>query len=503
VKILFCFLFSLLLGGCGGGEISSDGSGGNNEDTDGGNVHSINTQDIVKFSSLGRELRLPLNDYIEISSSSSNLRLRQFAPILNASRQRYCENYKVDGLNLSFYSTETVGECVYEYTVEADGATSELALIRIVFSAEETGLVRLSETTSIGQTISINLGSAIPDDFYIDKNSFIVLGSGTVQAKELEAHIINYTAGEYEGDAGVSRVLLNLRKGGSDTVIAVTIDIAVSENNINHAPLAFNFRYGDVGTFYPGRQLDYINIPLGETVVIDIAPYFNKGYLDGNDNKIEMKNSKGEYFFDEAGNKINFYMDIDGASTTDIYRRGLYLIEPDKQPVQLIDVYSYNAVVGPVQSVGEFTSTKFSFKSNVPGLNYVTYVLSDHNGGYATGIVAINVGTPVPWKAQLGAAKNTFLAPLEYGLILQQNISHAGASNEDGVNGPIGFSTALYTYNQALALCSSCGLDLPTASDIAGLKVDFPAGLYSSLDKYAVDINARNEKISWPASSYY
>lgn len=104
-------------------------------------------------------------------------------------------------------------------------------------------------------------------------------------------------------------------------------------------------------------------------------------------------------------------MDIDGASTTDIYRRGLYLIEPDKQPVQLIDVYSYNAVVGPVQSVGEFTSTKFSFKSNVPGLNYVTYVLSDHNGGYATGIVAINVGTPVPWKAQLGAAKNTFLAP--------------------------------------------------------------------------------------------
>ncbi|WP_236765794.1 hypothetical protein [Aeromonas hydrophila] len=184
MKILFCFLFSLLLGGCGGGEISSDGSGGNNEDTDGGNVHSINTQDIVKFSSLGRELRLPLNDYIEISSSSSNLRLRQFAPILNASRQRYCENYKVDGLNLSFYSTETVGECVYEYTVEADGATSELALIRIVFSAEETGLVRLSETTSIGQTISINLGSAIPDDFYIDKNSFIVLGSGTVQAKE-------------------------------------------------------------------------------------------------------------------------------------------------------------------------------------------------------------------------------------------------------------------------------------------------------------------------------
>ncbi|MGL6575681.1 hypothetical protein ACSZOD_22170 [Aeromonas hydrophila] len=297
MKKPFYFLFFLLLSGCGGGESSSGGSGGNNESTDSGSVQSINTQDVVKFSSPGRELQLPLNDYIELSSSSSNLRLREFIPILNESSQRYCENYTVDELNLFFYSsTDDVGECVYQYTVEADGATSEPALIRIVFSAEETGLVRLSETTSIGQTIAIDLGSAIPEGFYIDKSSFIVLGSGTVQANEFEAHIINYTAGEYEGDAGVSRVLLNLRKEGSDTVIAVTIDIDVSENNINHAPLAFNFRYGDVGTFYPGRQLDYINIPLGETTTVDIAPYFNKGYLDDNDNKIEMKNSKGEYF---------------------------------------------------------------------------------------------------------------------------------------------------------------------------------------------------------------
>ena len=498
--LIYSSIMLVLLSGCGGGDDGNGGNGGNGGSGNG--AITIFTQYIMRVYNPQKEMKLSLDSYVELSSPASDLKLKDIHQIGQESSPYYCSNYSSDALSISIEPAGETGECIYEYSMEAAGVISESALIRVGFSRVETGAVRLSATTSLGELVSINIADSIPSGYYMDKQSIVLLGSGTAAPSDL-ANVIDYSAGKNADDAGISRIIFNFKNDTDASVILATIDVSVSEDTTNHSPLAFNFRYGNPSSFHAGSQLENINVPLGESVVIDISPYFNAGYLDSKGNKIEMKNAKGEYFYDENDNKINFFMTADDTTTTDVYSAGLRLIDPDKHPLQLIDVYSYNATASPVQVGDDFTSTKFSFKSSIPGLNYVTYVLSDHFGGYATGIIEINVGVPAPWKAQLRTAKVVYFAPLEYSNVLQQNISHAGSSLEDGVNGPEGFSTALYTYNQAVTLCASYGLELPTDADIAALKTDFPSGLYSSLDKFSVDADAKLEKVSWPASSYY
>lgn len=498
------------LSGCGGSE-DAGGNGGNSNSGNTGNngVQSINAQDMIKFLKPATPATLSLANYIELSSPTSNLRLRDVTPVLNESSPDYCSEYYTEGVTISINPTDVIGECVYLYTAEADGVTAEPSLMRVVFSNGETGPIRLAETTSIGQKVSIDLSRYIPAGYSLDTDSLLLLGAGSVRAVADAGNEIEYTAGQSDGDAGVSRILVNMKSDTDNKVVIATIDVAVSEIGSNHAPLAFNFRYGDTTTFVPGVQLAYQSVLLGEEVVIDIAPYFNKGYLGSNDQNIEMKNDKGQYFYDENGDQINFYLESDGYTTTEVYRSGLTLVDPDKHPVQLIDVYSYNASVSPVQMYGEYTSTKFSFKSLMPGLNYVTYVLSDHNGGYATGIIEIRVlkeGSVVskPWKSRLNTPNGKYLAPIDYATAIAENIRNSGYTNEDGIDGPLGASTALFNYDEAKYFCYMQGMELPTADDITYyLKRDFPQGLYKSLDAYSEAESSRNQKIGWPVTNNY
>ncbi|HDX8356609.1 TPA: hypothetical protein RQN15_000324 [Aeromonas hydrophila] len=502
---LSSILFLFALSGCGG---SDDKSSNNGSNTGSNSVQSINTQDVVKFMRPATSATFSLENYVELSSNSSNLRLRDMTPVLNESSPDYCSGYHIEGITVSINPTDVIGECVYLYTAEADGVTAEPSLLRVVFSNGETGPIRLAETTSIGEKITIDLSSHIPSGYSLDKESILLLGAGSVRSIEYAENTIEYTAGQSDGDAGVSRILVNMKSEVDNKVVIATIDVAVSDVGVNHAPLAFNFRYGDTSTFVPGAQLAYQPIGLGEEVVIDIAPYFNKGFLDSDGQRIEMINDKGQYFYDDNGEQINFYMESDGYTTTDIYRSGLTLVDPDKHPVQLIDVFSYNASVSPSQMAGEYTSTKFKFKSYTAGLNYVTYVLSDHNGGYATGILEIRVlkaGSIVskPWKSQLNTPDGKYLSPIDYASAIEGNIAHSGSSNEDGFDGPLGASTALYTYDEARYFCIRQGLELPTETDLYNLERYFPKGLYNSLDAYSENENLRNQKIGWPVTEHY
>lgn len=504
---LSSILMLFALSGCGGSDDASSNS--NNSNNSGNNsVQSINAQDVIKFSKPDTTLEFSLHDYIELSSPSSNVKLSSMIPVLSASSPHYCREYGYEGLSITINATEMLGECVYEYTVEADGISADPSLMRVVFSSGETGPIRIAATTSIGDSITIDVSDYIPVGYSLDKDSLLLLGPGSVMTEISGNNQLKYTAGDYEGDAGIARILFNMKGDTNDKIIVATVDVAVSENGVNHAPIASNFRYGNVSSFTSGQQLDYKSVGFGDSVVIDIAPYFNKDYLDSSDRKIEMVNDQGEYFYDDNGNKINFYLEQDGDTTTNVYRPGLTLIDPDKHPVQLIDVYSYNAMVSPVQLNGEYTSTKFSFKSLKAGLNYVTYVLSDHNGGYATGIIEINVlsaGTveTKPWAGFLNTPIGRFSSPVDTLSAVEKNFSYTDSSVEDGINGPIGMSTPLFTYEQARLFCNQQDLELPTKSEVTKLKSYFPMGLYKSLNAYADDPAARSKEIGWPTTSSY
>lgn len=498
---LYSMLIFSLLAGCGGGDGSEESTGGGNGS--GGGI-SVQSQDIIKNALFNESINLPISNYIEASGSYKDIHISNFSTVYTPSSPSYCDSAFVEGMVVKVNGGEQAGTCTYEYAVNVDGVESRKSLIRLGFSniSVTSDTLRYSATAALGKTIEIDLSSGLPDGYTIDNDSVIVLGSGYVSHSLLGENKLFYTAGPNEFDGGITRINFNFIGPDKQSVILATIDIAVSNVDLNYAPIAVNFRFGDPSTFTQGSQLDYLPVPVDEEIIIDVSRYFNQGYLDANNASIEMRKSDGSYFFDSNGNQIYFYLNPTDGSMTPTYADGFRLIDPDKQEVQLTDVYSYNSFVSPVNN-DTFNSTSFRFKSSKAGLNYVTYVLGDHQGGYSTGIIEIMVGGGKSWASRLTTSKVVYFSPFEYHEIKDSNIAHSGVSREDGIDGPLAENTGLFTYAQAYSFCTSRGLDLPTEQELTNLSGDFPEGLYVSLNKYSPVIADRARRISWPATSNY
>ncbi|WP_237667730.1 Lcl C-terminal domain-containing protein, partial [Vibrio sp. V34_P3A8T189] len=283
----------------------------------------------------------------------------------------------------------------YQYTMQDIlSASTSSAILRVTASNSQPdqGMRQFSAVTQVNDTVLINVndGSVVPDGYVIDENSIQVLGLGRAYINPANGNEIYYQAGSEMSAQGLHRIVFSYINASKQSIIQGLIDVAVGSTVSNRAPMAKNFRYGDTSSFTLGQQLDYIKVKAWTEITIDIAPYFNQGYLDAYGSPIALTDSNGNSIFDEKGNQVHFYLEADKITSTPIYKPGNYLIDGDKDLVQLIDVYAYNAHVS-ISKNASFTNTSFTFKSNKTGLHYVTYVLSDHNGGYATGVIEIYV----------------------------------------------------------------------------------------------------------------
>ncbi|MGL6575699.1 hypothetical protein ACSZOD_22280 [Aeromonas hydrophila] len=74
-----------------------------------------------------------------------------------------------------------------------------------------------------------------------------------------------------------------------------------------------------------------------------------------------------------------------------------------------------------------------------------------------------------------------YLAPVDYATAIAENIRISGYTNEDGIDGPLGASTALFNYDEARYFCDKQGMELPTDSDIYYLKKIFHKGYINPL----------------------
>lgn len=456
------------------------------------------------MASPNKPVSISFLEHIETSRGYKSINISKFGVLDSETSSNYCDNYSIDGMDLVVSPVVESGVCTYEYIVTADGIDSKKSLIRVGISegGESSNVLKYSATTALGKKVEIDVNAGVPAGYVVDESSIIVLGSGNVETSLLGENKLFYLAGENISDSGITRIHFNFINKENASIILATIDVSISKIDENHSPIAFNFRHGDPSSFVPGSQLDYQPVLADEEVIIDISRYFNEGYVDAKNKLIEMKKHDGSYFYDENNNKVFFYLDPQTGVTSPRFEESFFLIDPDKQHVQLTDVFAYNSFVSPVDN-NDFNSTSFRFKSSKEGLHYVTYVLSDHDGGYATGIIEILVGSKKPWASRLTSSKSTYLSPLEYNEVKSSSIPHSGVSREDGFDGPLGFNTALFSYSQASAFCSSYGLDLPTVADFTSLKNDFPQGLYLSKNKFSPVIGDRNKNVSWPATSYY
>lgn len=150
--------------------------------------------------------------------------------------------------------------------------------------------------------------------------------------------------------------------------------------------------------------------------------------------------------------------------------------DPDGDPLQLVDVFAFNASVAVENKDDPLCKTSscttFSFEASSVGTFDVSYVIADHFGGYALGIVRIQTeisGTiPGSWVPIFQNKDHlTFTPPLT---VEQSHI--LGFMYQDHFfekHGTLEYDVTLYNYNMAEMYCSLLGLRLPDLFEIRQL----------------------------------
>ncbi|MDK9758396.1 cadherin-like domain-containing protein, partial [Vibrio sp. D173a] len=87
----------------------------------------------------------------------------------------------------------------------------------------------------------------------------------------------------------------------------------------------------------------------------------------------------------------SFRMESDDIESPQTFDLSAYVSDDDDgDEIQLIQVDAWDAEVG-LAAQDDFGNLSFTFKPNHAGFHYVTYVVTDHNGGYGVAQVEIEV----------------------------------------------------------------------------------------------------------------
>ncbi|EKO3659178.1 Ig-like domain-containing protein [Vibrio metschnikovii] len=504
------YIFILMLGvlvGCGG---ESSSSNKRDEDNSPARWNQITSQDINYKILLEVASTIDLANYTQAINSGAEYALTSFEQI---NERTSCSEYQMKDTKIVF-EMSLAQECYYEYTMQdvKSGSTSN-AILRVAASSEyiDQSVRQFSAVTQIGDVVPIrvNDGATVPEGYFVDGDSIQVLGHGNARVNELDPNEIYYFADTEESSQGIHRILFSYIHEENQSIIQGLIDVVVGRSSKNFSPKAVNFRFGDFSSFNPGEQLDYKYVAAGQEIEINIAPYFSQGLVDAYGKPIELTDNNGNAIFDEQGNQIHFYLKPDKVTSTPVYTPGNYLIDQDKDILQLTDVFAYDSFVKVVED-DSFTGTSFLFKSNREGYHYVTYVLSDHNNGYGVGIVEIRVGDNnpedinKPWDAVFITESNgIFMAPIIKEEADNMHLPYLYSSDENGLTGPSGWGTPLFDYDTASMICSIKNMRLPKEEELANLIVKYPDGLYKSLDSANEDIDKRKQSVNWPTAISY
>lgn len=220
-------------------------------------------------------------------------------------------------------------------------------------------------------------------------------------------------------EAGITRVLYEMKDDAGGISLG-SIDIAVSQG-VNTAPAASNFSF-----------------PVSPQVI-----------KPGEETLIDVKN---------------------------------YISDPDGDTVQLYDVHSFNGVA-QIAFPADVTNTKIRFKSYVPDDYYISYTVTDHNGGFATNIIKISVEGFFT-SIHLVPDELYFNAPLsaEQATQLGLKVTSSPETNIPGSNGV--YNAAAFNNLVAKGLCAAQGARLPTAAELTKLQTSGKAINYWPTHKY-------------------
>lgn len=310
-----------------------------------------------------------------------------------------------------FVSADFAKVCDYRYTLasKTNPAASASGISRVGISDSNLPTVNLPPLA-----VAVNTDVPLTIDI---RALLIAAGSNVPSGYELDDYIMVLGSGiaakgqspntilytPLPGWHGVARLLYSYRDSLDSDQLKLG-SIAVAVSAENNiAPTANNFTYPEP-------------VALGNTVTIDVAPYIS---------------------------------------------------DADMDVLQLIDVFSWNGELAIPQVAGDFSGSKFTFRPTSNDSNYITYVVSDHKGGYGVGMIKINVGGPysdIPVGEDL-----VFSGPLTIAQALYSGISFATVNVGNGTTALTGVQSPVYTYAMAEAYCTATGARLPDVAEMQRL----------------------------------
>ena len=439
-----------------------------NENTDGGNeIEAITyyAQDTLRKTSLSKTYNVDLSENVDSSDGSKPV----IVSVRSLSSSPSCNVLSVNSKGFQIDARNSKS-CTYEYSVGSattlskmrakdasisamSGVSLGVATATVLVGDSSELLKPISATTTVDDSVDIFIktelaqyGDEIGVGFTLDENS-LVLPNASVTGSSASASVgddsITYTPGL--GFSGVERILYSYTDGIS--VLTGSIDVSVS-TTVNTAPNAeyFYYRYGD------GTQ----PVPYGETIEIDVKDYIS---------------------------------------------------DDDGDTLQLIDVFAYDATLSiptDFNSNGNnFDDTVFTFSSNNPGRHSITYVVSDNKGGFATGVIDLNVADVYQNILVTTSSPNLlFSPPYTASQAELANLKYAAGPVGDGSSSLDGLSTATHDWVTANGICEARGGALPTITEIQALYSSRPNGGLFSSENWPVDINYWTESGGSEAGSF-
>ena len=148
-----------------------------------------------------------------------------------------------------------------------------------------------------------------------------------------------------------------------------------------------------------------------------------------------------------------------------------HISDPNGDPLQLTDAYAFDATVSATDATS-LTNTRFDFVADKPGSYDVSYYVTDHNGGYAIGVVRITVKAKSLWSDIVLSDGTRYTAPWEKNLADGLGIPYQDFYEETNATGT--YQVALFNYEAALTLCAARGMVLPSIAEMNQLHGEKP-----------------------------
>ncbi|HIF9365532.1 TPA: hypothetical protein ACX6RZ_001482 [Photobacterium damselae] len=418
---------SIFIIGCDGGD-SSNGHNNSSEDISTPQHESLIALDSFDLSNIKDEYYIDLKDKM-ISSNGSDVRLGNLS-LLNDDKR--CNIISRDNYGFTIDASEAKG-CSYHYSVISNNINAKsnhsiTAVSRVAISKnlDNVQLTPIAAATSNGEPVTIDLKASLAESGYVlDTNNFVlsndvVLSDPPLSNSNLDVDVINnkITYSPSSDFYGVERILYQYSNSNNEVLLGA-VDVAVSVG-INTTPEAENF------AFIPTGMSEVVNS--NEEVVIDIK---------------------------------NFISD------------------PDKDDkLQLVGAYTYNAQVTiPPDVDNSFDDTVFKFKARDAGTYNISYIVSDHNGGYAVGVVFVAVK---------GLYNNIILEKFDPDVLLSPPLLVSEAINSGilFISGPEGNGTdsldkvvnATHNWYVANGYCEARGGSLPSIQQLEALYDKYHSG---------------------------